>query len=78
MPIVDSFKGLGSTLTEGEGTRDMMFAGASFLGSHLKTNDPGAVARSIHRSLRAKGFSASKADDCIGTLLDRPARLWKI
>lgn len=56
-PIVDSFKGVGKTLKKADGTLDMMFSGASFLGGYVNGNDPQAMADSVRKALKRKGLS---------------------
>ncbi len=76
-PGVDSVRGALKTLRESGGLRDMMFAGASFMGGYVNAGDPGEVARAIRRALRARGYDAAAADRYLATVLDTPARLWE-
>ena len=71
-PGVDSVRGALKTLRESGGLRDMMFAGASFMGGYVNAGDPGEVARAIRRALRARGYDAAAADRYLATVLDTP------
>lgn len=76
-PGVDSVRGALKTLRESGGLRDMMFAGASFMGGYVNPGDPGEVARAIRRALRARGYDAAAEDRYLATVLDTPARFWE-
>lgn len=75
---VDSIRGVTKTLTETGGSRDMMFAGGSFLGGYVNATDPKQTSRAIRIALRERGYSASARDRFLGTVIDTPLRFWEM
>lgn len=77
-PGWDSLKGAINTLRTDAGTREMMMAGATFMGGQYYGGDPDAAAQAMRRALRAKGMSAGGVSSFMDTVVGpaNPLRLW--
>lgn len=73
---LDSARGAWKSLREEGGMIDMMFAGGSFMGGYVNGTDPVATAAATRQALRSKGWSVSKIDEFMGTLVN-PATYWQ-
>ncbi|ULQ47391.1 hypothetical protein JN531_003700 [Flagellatimonas centrodinii] len=72
-PLVDSIKGVRSSLRRDEDTQAVMFAGASFLGGSQFGGDFDSAADSLRRAMARKGFPKSAGE----TLAIGP-RFWQM
>jgi hypothetical protein len=72
-PIIDSIRGLKSSLRHDEDAQAIMFAGGSFIGSSAFGGDAEARASAIRRAMRAKGLPA-KAEDYLAI----GPRFWQV
>lgn len=84
---VDSLRGAAATLktlrAEAKGNPDeadpavvsMMFAGASFVGGHVYGTDPKSNAAALRKALRRRGWSASRVDGYMKSLVSTGAQL---
>ena len=68
-PLVDSIRGVKKAWKMDDSTVDMMFSGASFMGGHLRGNDPEASASYIRKALRRKGMSPEQIKQYESTLI---------
>lgn len=76
IPGWDSLKGVGNTLRNDAGTREMMMAGSTFLGGNFYDGDADQAAAALRRALRAKGVSSKDIEGMIGTVARTPLQLW--
>jgi hypothetical protein len=75
-PGWDSITGAVKTLANDQGTREMMMAGATFLGGQFYGNDPDAAAAALRRALRAKGMKSKDLEGFLSTVARSPLKLW--
>lgn len=75
-PGWDSIKGVATTLANDKTTKDMMMAGATFMGGQYYGGDPDAAAKALRRALRAKGMSSQDIEGFMGTVVTSPIKLW--
>lgn len=76
VPGWDSLKGVGNTLRNDSGTRDMMMAGATFLGGNFYDGNPDEAAAALRRALRKKGMANRDIEGFMGTVARTPLQLW--
>jgi len=76
--VTGAIRGIYKSMQEEGGFEQMLFAGASFAGGYIDGSDPESAARAIRRALRAKGYSASSANEFISTIVDTPAKLFEM
>lgn len=76
IPGWDSLKGIGNTLRNDPGTRDMMMAGATFLGGNFYDGNADSAAAAIRRALRKKKFSSKAIQGFMDTVPTNPLQLW--
>ncbi|MDD2341425.1 MAG: hypothetical protein PHV54_00865 [Tolumonas sp.] len=62
-PMIDSIRGVKKSFKMEGGSIDMMFSGASFMGGHLRGNDPQAMSASVRKALRRKGLSPEQINE---------------
>jgi len=68
-PVIDSARGVLKSWKMDPAAVDMMFAGATFQGGNLRGNDPGVMAASVRKALRAKGLSPEQIDGYQNSLI---------
>jgi flagellar basal body rod protein FlgB len=78
MPIAGAAKGAWDAYRKKDGALDMMFAGGSFLGGFVNSNDPTEMAEATRRALRKKGWNALAINDFMSTIIDTPVKLWEV
>jgi hypothetical protein len=71
----DSFKGLKGAVTADPIHRAMMAAGASFQGGYVHGTDPEATVNIMRRELVKAGFSKSRINKYLGSLVMTPGKL---
>lgn len=70
-------KGALQTIRRDKTTRDLMMAGASFVGGHYYSGRPEDVAKHLRRALTAKGLKGKPLEDHLKTIAYSPALLWR-
>lgn len=75
-PGWDSVKGAVNTLRNDQTTKEMMAAGATFLGGQYYNGDADAAAAALRRALRAKGMSSASIQGLMGTVATSPLKVW--
>lgn len=76
IPGWDSLKGVANTLRNDPTTREMMMAGATFLGGNFYDGNPDAAAAALRRALRTKGLTNQDIEGFMGTVARSPLMLW--
>ncbi len=77
IPLVSSVKGLADSLTLNQSQKELMFAGASFMGGYnYHGGDPKAAAEAMRRALRAQGLDDNQTVRYLNTVVNTGEKFW--